>query len=64
MTSTKRTYRRTLLAAVIAGALLSLPQLSLAAVSGAAVSGVGAKAFAADDNSATSEAPKPKPTSS
>jgi len=56
MTSTKRTYRRTLLAAVIAGALLSLPQLSLAAVSGAAVSGVGAKAFAADDNGATSDA--------
>jgi hyperosmotically inducible protein len=56
MTSTKRTYRKTLLAAVIAGALVNLPQLSLAAVSGVAVPGVGAKAFAADDNGATSEA--------
>jgi hyperosmotically inducible protein len=56
MTSTARTNRKTLLAAVIAGAVLSLPQLSMAAVSGAAISGAGAKAFAADDNSATSEA--------
>jgi osmotically-inducible protein OsmY len=51
MTSTKRTHRTPLLVAALAAALLSLPQLSLAAVSG-----VGAKAFAADDNSATSEA--------
>jgi hyperosmotically inducible periplasmic protein len=51
MTSTNRTNRKTLLAAVLAGALLSLPQVSLAGVSG-----VGAKAFAADDSSAVSEA--------
>ncbi len=56
MTSTKSTTRKALLAALVAGALLSLPQVSLAAASGAAVSGAGAKAFAGDDNSATSEA--------
>jgi osmotically-inducible protein OsmY len=38
------------MAAVLAGSLLSLPQISMAAASGA-----GAKAFAADDNSAASE---------
>ena len=56
MTSTKRTNRKTLVTALIAGALLSLPQISLAGASGAAVSGAGAKAFAGDDNSAMSEA--------
>ena len=56
MTSTKRTNRKTLVTALIAGALLSLPQISLAGASGAAVSGAGAKAFAGDDNGAMSEA--------
>jgi len=56
MTSTKRTNRKTLVTALIAGALLSLPQISLAGASGAAVSGAGAKAFAGDDNGASSEA--------
>jgi osmotically-inducible protein OsmY len=51
MTSTNRTTRAALLAAALAATLLSLPQISLAAISG-----MGAKAFAADDNSATSEA--------
>jgi len=50
MTSTKRRTRTALMAAVLAGSLLSLPQISMAAASGA-----GAKAFAADDNSAASE---------
>ena len=50
MTSTKSTKRVPLLAAALAVALLSLPHISMAAASGA-----GAKAFAADDNSAASE---------
>jgi osmotically-inducible protein OsmY len=56
MKMTMRKNRTALLAATLAAALLSLPQVSLAAVSGAAVSGAGAKAFAADDGSAASEA--------
>jgi osmotically-inducible protein OsmY len=51
MTSTNDTNRKALFAALIAGALLSLPQVTLAAASGA-----GARAFAADDNSAASDA--------
>ena len=50
MTSTKSTKRISLLAAALAVALLSLPHISMAAASGA-----GAKALAADDNSAASE---------
>ena len=48
MTQTKRSNRTALLAATLAGALLSLPQISMAAAS-------GARSFAADDNGAASE---------
>ena len=51
MKMTMRRNRSTLLAATLAATLLSLPQVSIAAVSGA-----GAKAFAADDSGAASEA--------
>lgn len=50
MTMTMRRYRTALLAATLAGALLSLPQTSLAANSD-----VGAKPLAADDNGTSSE---------
>jgi hyperosmotically inducible periplasmic protein len=50
MTMTKRSNRTALLAATLAGALLSLPQISMAASSG-----VGAKVIAADDNGTASE---------
>ena len=48
MTQTKRTNRTALLAATLAGALLSLPQISMAAAS-------GARSFAADDSGAASD---------
>lgn len=51
MTMTMRRNRTALLAAALAGALLSLPQVSLAANSGA-----GAKFLAADDSGSASEA--------
>ena len=51
MTTTKRTNKTALLAAALAGALLSLPQISLALVSGS-----GAHAQAQADNPAAGDA--------